>query len=325
MKNKKNRYPSTERTRLEKWKDMIKQYEGKDTHNPTTFTEDLQIFKKKRQPAYYSEEAITTYDIEDVTNRPTINNIEYRKQEENRQMDNLENEIITGLFAQKQYEEPNINHTTTKKEKNNITEDNFRQNTTKGTFKEVKENIFTTPDYVQTEDKAENNNFLPNIMGTTHIEEIENGTTTYMLIDTKTTHNLISTEYILKNKTTFKKMKVNKYKMEKTPIRKEKPITMGSTEIKLTFTDTSDKQITIEEQFYITSEMNGIDIILGQPIWKSTEKVIAKTQSIVHIKDTNNPQSVLECRANRSIGSDSGRTVSSSSVSTTECRIHGHR
>ena len=80
-KNKRNKYPPTERSRLKKWQDMIKQYEGKEKDNPTTFIEDLKTLKKQRKPAYYSEKATTEYNIEDMTNRPTINNIEHRKQE----------------------------------------------------------------------------------------------------------------------------------------------------------------------------------------------------------------------------------------------------
>ena len=91
---------------------MIRQYEGTDTHNPKTFTEDLQT---------------------------------QQEQEESKQTDNMENEIITGLFAQETQIKKEINQTTTqtqntnntimKNENNNITEENFKENTTTETSK----------------------------------------------------------------------------------------------------------------------------------------------------------------------------------------------
>ena len=74
------------------------------------------------------------------------------------------------IFAQETQEEPEINHTTIEIRKNNITEENYKDKSTKATIKEIEEKIFTTPKYVKMEKKPDNNNFLPNIKGITHIE-----------------------------------------------------------------------------------------------------------------------------------------------------------
>ena len=254
-----NNTGQTKRTRVEKWKDMINIHEQQNQNTHEEYYSDLKIDNKE----------IKKDNIKEILN--------------------TDNEIVNSLFVNQITTQETEAQTNTQHETIEIKETDFNTRKETSTYDESIGNNFILPGYVTTNSIGNKNNFLPHIQATLYTTNSDKGTTAYMLDDTGASHNLISTQYIKRNPRTFENMKYKKLQLEMNTVTDKAPAIIGTTKINLVFRQkTNYKKIELKEEFYICSNLSGIDIILGKPIWASKDKHIGQTPDTVSLKDKNN-------------------------------------
>ena len=279
-----NMFPDELQSKFEIWKQMCNDYEVFDSPQFDQYKDDIPKYKRKQKQATYEPDLQSAYNLEEVMSRNVTahtNIINPNLFELHATPDNINDQFTDTLFTQYS-KQPICNYTQLLADLPSF-QPSKDANIQLVPLQQLKTATFVKPSHLRINHKVITNIQLPHLKTKISIPNSSTQVVSYILNDTGCSHSLTSKKWLNKY---FPDAIITTLKLGLTTagqVRKDSII--GYTDLTMTFTDLQGKECTYIDTFYILSDLETIDLILGQSILGDKSKMISQSTSQIIFRD----------------------------------------